>query len=255
MSNLERNRLSVEGLWVLHGARETLSDIGLRVQSGELIALVGPNGAGKSTLIKAMLGLVKAEAGAVRLDGVDVRDLSARDRARHMAYLPQDRDVAWSVTGADLAALGRFAWGGAAYARLKTADREAVDAALEKAGATNLKHRLIHELSGGEQARLHLARLLASGAGVLLADEPIAALDPRHQLDAMRVLRAEADNGASVICALHDLNLARRHADRIAVLDGGRLRALGRPDQALSDTILAEVFGVQAASDGGFDRL
>lgn len=255
MSEAKRTRLIVDGLWVLRGETEILTDMSLEVQEGELIALVGPNGAGKSTLIKAMLGLIAPEAGSVLLNGTPVRELAARERARQMAYLPQDRDVAWSVTGADLVALGRFAWGGAAYARLKQADRDAVDAALEKAGATPFRHRLIHELSGGEQARLHLARVLASRAPVLLADEPIAALDPRHQLDAMAVLREQADQGASVICALHDLELARRHADRIAVLDRGSLRVLGRPDEALNDEILETVFGVRAAPGGGFHRV
>lgn len=255
MSGAKRTRLIIDGLWVLRGETEILTDISLEVQAGELITLVGPNGAGKSTLIKAMLGLIEPEAGSVLVNGAPVRELAARERARQMAYLPQDREVAWSVTGADLVALGRFAWGGAAYARLRQADRDAVDEAMEKAGATPFKQRLIHELSGGEQARLHLARALASQAPVLLADEPIAALDPRHQLDAMAVLRAQADQGASVVCALHDLELARRHADRIAVLDQGSLRVFGRPDDALSDEILETVFGVRTAPDGGFHRV
>lgn len=252
MTGIEGRSLIVDGLRVFRGAAEVLSDICLDVQAGELIALVGPNGAGKSTLIKAMLGLVEPQAGTVLVNGAPVSALTARDRARQMSYLPQDRSVAWSVTGADLAALGRFAWGGATYDRLSKTDREAVDLALEKAGAAALKHRLIHELSGGEQARLHLARALASDARLLLADEPIAALDPRHQLEAMTVLRAQADQGASVVCALHDLNLARRHADRIAVLHRGRLYAFAAPDIALTEAVLAEVFGVRPSPDGGF---
>ena len=160
-----------------------------------------------------------------------------------------------TITGGDRAALGRYAWGGAAYDRLAAADREMVDSALEQAGALSLKHRLIHELSGGEQARLHLARLLASRAPVLFADEPIAALDPRHQLEAMKVLRSQADKGGSVICALHDLNLARRHADRIAVLHQGRLHAFAAPETALTERVLAEVFGVKPARDGGLALL
>lgn len=255
MMQTSRMRLIVDRLGVLRGAREILSGISMDVQAGELVALVGPNGAGKSTLIKAMLGLVECETGAVMLDGAPVTRLSARERARQMAYLPQDRAVAWSITGGDLAALGRFAWGGAAYDRLAAADREMVDSALEQAGALSLKHRLIHELSGGEQARLHLARLLASRAPVLFADEPIAALDPRHQLEAMKVLRSQADKGGSVICALHDLNLARRHADRIAVLHQGRLHAFAAPETALTERVLAEVFGVKPARDGGLALL
>ena len=255
MIKRQHDRLTVDQLWVLRGAREILSDISLDVQAGEMVALVGPNGAGKSTLLKAMLGLLQPEAGTVLLDGVDVTGLSARDRARRMAYLPQDRTVAWSITGADLVALGRFAWGAAAYDRLGSEDRDAVDLALDQAGASGLKHRLIHELSGGEQARLHLARVLATRAPVLLADEPIASLDPRHQLDAMQVLRSQADQGASVICALHDLDLARRYADRIAVLDQGGLKAFGKAHLALTDDILAQVFAVRPAAGGGFVRV
>ncbi|WP_440958110.1 ABC transporter ATP-binding protein [Oceanicaulis sp. LC35] len=246
------NRILVDRLRVLRGDRDILSDISFEVKAGEMIALIGPNGAGKSTLIKAMLGLIEPDMGGVLLNGAPVGSLTPKARAQQMAYLPQDRAVAWSVTGGDLVALGRFAWGGAAYDRLGAADRDAVDAALEKAGAVELKDRLIHELSGGEQARLHLARVLATGAPVLLADEPIAALDPRHQLEAMRVLRAQADQGASVICALHDLELARRHADRVAVIHQGRLHTLATPDEALTEQVLAQVFGVTAAPGGGF---
>lgn len=245
-------RLKVDHLRVQRGARDILCDVSLSVKAGEVVALVGPNGAGKSTLLKAMLGLLEPATGAVFLDGDNLSDLTVRERARRMAYLPQDRSVAWSITGGDLVALGRFAWGGAAYDRLGGEDRDAVDQALELAGASALKPRLIHELSGGEQARLHLARALATRAPVLLADEPIAALDPRHQLDAMQVLRDQSAQGASVICALHDLDLARRYADRIAVLDRGELIAYGKADAALTDDILAQVFAVRPAPGGGF---
>ena len=240
---------------VKRGGVSVLDDVSLDAARGQLTALVGPNGAGKSTLIKAILGLLKTESGAVWVDGAPVQMLSPKARARTMAYLPQDRNLAWSMTGGDLAALGRFAWGGAAYDRLSRADRAQVDLALEHASASHLKDRFVHDLSGGEQARLHLARALASNAPILLADEPIAALDPRHQLEAMAVLRRQADQGATVICALHDLELARRHADQIAVLDRGRLRIAAEPRQALSDEILAEVFGVRRTRSEGFEIL
>ncbi|WP_306016141.1 ABC transporter ATP-binding protein [Oceanicaulis sp. MMSF_3324] len=245
-------RLLADRVSIRRDGRDILSDVSLEVHSGEMIALVGPNGAGKSTLIRTLLGLLEPDAGGVMLDGGPVSVLSARARARQMAYLPQDRTVAWSVTGADLAALGRFAWGGAAYDRLGATDRDKVDQALELTGATALKNRLLHTLSGGEQARLHLARALASDASLLMADEPIAALDPRHQLEAMQVLRAQADRGASVVCALHDLELAGRYADRVAVLDRGRLIACGSPDAVLDAETLAQVFGVMRQPSGGF---
>ncbi|HCR66709.1 MAG TPA: hypothetical protein DIW38_09385 [Oceanicaulis sp.] len=255
MSQTGTTRIVLDHVTVKRRGVNVLDDVSLVAARGQLTALVGPNGAGKSTLIKTVLGLLKAEAGAVWVDDAPVEMLSPTARARAMAYLPQDRSLAWSMTGGDLAALGRYAWGAAAYDRLPPADRTQVDLALAQASASHLKDRLVHDLSGGEQARLHLARALASNAPILLADEPIAALDPRHQLEAMSVLRRQADEGASVICALHDLELARRHADQIAVLDRGRLRIAAAPDQALSDEILAEVFGVRRTRSEGFEML
>lgn len=255
MSQTGTTRIVLDHVRVSRGGACVLDDVSLVATRGQLTALVGPNGAGKSSLIKTVLGLLKAESGAVWVDGAPVQMVSPKARARAMAYLPQDRSLAWSMTGGDLAALGRFAWGAAAYDRLPPADRRQVDIALEHASASHLKNRLVHDLSGGEQARLHLARALASNAPVLLVDEPTAALDPRHQLEAMAVLRQQADEGATVICALHDLELARRHADQIAVLDRGRLRIAAAPDQALNDQILADVFGVRRTRSEGFEML
>lgn len=222
------------------------------VEPGSLVALVGPNGAGKSSLFRAVLGLIPA-AGEVRLSGEPLAGLSAQQRARRAAYLPQERAAAWAIRGADLAALGRFAFGGRAYDRLGEADRAAVDRALERADAAHLKDRPVNALSGGEQARLHLARALAAEAPLLLADEPGAALDPRHQLDAMGVLQAEAARGAGVIAALHDLSLAERFASRIVVLDEGRIIADGPAKTALSADVLRTVFRVKRRAAGGFD--
>lgn len=255
MSQTGTTRIILDHVTVKRRGVNVLDDVSLSAERGQLMALVGPNGAGKSTLIKTVLGLLKAESGAVWVGDAAVEMLSPTARARAMAYLPQDRSLAWSMTGGDLVALGRYAWGAAAYDRLPPADRAQVDLALTQASASHLKDRLVHDLSGGEQARLHLARALASNAPILLADEPIASLDPRHQLEAMSVLRRQVDGGATVICALHDLDLARRCADQIAVLDRGRLRIAAAPDQALSDEILADVFGVRRTRSAGFEML
>ncbi len=246
--------LILENVSVLLGHREALSDVSLTLNPGEVVALVGPNGAGKTTLLRAALALVPA-TGNIRMAGDPLAKLAPAERARRASYLAQERTLAWSLSGADLVALGRFAWGGGrAYDQLETIDRQAVDLALEKADATALKHRPVQALSGGEQARLHLARLLASGAPTLIADEPAAALDPRHQLDALQALKAEARDGKTVLVALHDLLLAERVADRIAVLDQGRLVAIGAADTALTDACLADVFAIKRRADGGFDR-
>lgn len=247
--------LALDQVSVSLGARKALDGVTLTLQPGEMVALVGPNGAGKTTLMRAALGLIAPSAGAVSLGGDAVGALSPEARARRAAYLAQERAVAWSLTGADLAALGRFAWGGGqAYDALDPDGRAAVDFALDAADATALKDRPVHQLSGGEQARLHLARLLAAPAPLLLADEPVAGLDPRHQLDALSALKAQTACGAAILVSLHDLTLAERFADRISVLQAGRLAALGPAQNVLDDAVLKQVFGVTRRSDGGFDQ-
>ncbi len=245
--------LSLTDLSVQLGARQALEAVTLTVQPGECVALVGPNGAGKTTLLRAGLGLIPF-TGEATLSGDPVAPMPPAARARRAAYLAQERSIAWSLLGGDLVALGRYAWGGGrAYDELGAPDRAAVDTALERADATALRDRPVQQLSGGEQARLHLARLLASSAPLLVADEPAAALDPRHQLDALAALKAETENGSAVLVALHDLALAERFADRIAVLQAGRLVALGPAQSVLDDAVLKQVFGVTRRSDGGFD--
>ncbi|MGY6662719.1 MAG: ABC transporter ATP-binding protein [Glycocaulis sp.] len=245
-------RLDIIAASAGHDARTVLSDVTFCVQPGELICLVGPNGAGKSTLLKLAAGILPARTGEVRLGGQDVSAMSARERASHMAWLAQERGAAWAMRGVDIVALGRFAHEGRPYERLPEAARESVNAAIERCGASGFAHRPVDTLSGGEKARIHLARPLAAGAPLLLLDEPLNALDPRHQLDVMALLRAEAAGGTAIILALHDLAMARRHAARVIVLDEGRIVADGPPAAALSPTILANVFAVREAPDGGF---
>jgi iron complex transport system ATP-binding protein len=245
--------LSLTDLSVQLGARQALDAVTLTVQPGECVALVGPNGAGKTTLLRAALGLIPF-TGDAALSGDPVAPMPPAVRARRAAYLAQERSIAWSLLGGDLAALGRYAWGGGrAYDQLDVQDRAAVDRALEKADATALKDRPVQQLSGGEQARLHLARLLASSAPLLIADEPAAALDPRHQLDALAALKAETENGSAVLVALHDLALAERLADRILVLNEGKLVGLGPAQSVLDAQLLADVFRIKRREDGGFE--
>jgi len=229
-----------------------LKDISLCVAAGELVCLVGPNGAGKSTLLKLAAGVLPTRSGTVRLGGNDVLGLSARERAHRMAWLAQERRAAWAMRGVDMVALGRFAHEGRPYERLPEGARASVNDAIVRSGAAGFAHRAVDTLSGGEKARIHLARVLAAGAPLLLLDEPLNALDPRHQIDVMDLLRAEVAGGTAIVLALHDLAMARRHADRVIVLDEGRIAASGPPDSALSSTILADVFAVEAAPDGGF---
>ena len=245
--------LSLEAVTHSLGGRTVVQAATLSVEAGELVALVGPNGAGKSTLLLIASSRLEPETGVVRLAGDVASDIPSLIRARRIAYLPQIYQAAWLIPVQELAALGRHAWGGRHYDRLPQTDREAVDDALNRADMAHLRHHGVRLLSGGEQARANLARILATRADLILADEPCAALDPRHQLDAMEILRQEAGRGAGVIMASHDLSLAERYADRIVVMDDGRIVADAPPGEALSDDVLRAVFAVKRRAGGGFE--
>ncbi|NKN34307.1 ABC transporter ATP-binding protein [Marichromatium bheemlicum] len=237
--------LRVEGLEVRVGARVLLREVALALEAGELLGVVGPNGSGKSTLVKAIAQLLP-HRGAVWLDGDSLARLSARQRARRLAYLGQDDGVRWPTSVADLVALGRHpwqsgGWGGASAAR----DREAVERALDAAEVEALRERRLDTLSGGERARARLARALAVEAPLLLADEPIAAADPRHQLRIMELLRAHCTRGAGVVLVLHDLTLASRFCDRLLLLHQGQVLAQGRPEQVLDAAKLRTAYGIE----------
>ncbi|WP_363313613.1 ABC transporter ATP-binding protein [uncultured Brevundimonas sp.] len=220
--------------------RKVLDGADVQVEYGQLVALVGPNGAGKSTLIKAFAGVLDLDDGVVRLNGDDVRTLSPRERARRIAYLPQERRIAWNLPAVEVAALGApFLSGADAIVRAY--------AALHEVGIAHLADRGVAEMSGGERARVLLARALVVDAPLLLADEPIAGLDPDAQRLVLERLRARADDGAGVLVSLHDLTLAAAVADRIVVLDRGRVVADAPPIQALSPAVLREVFGLDGA--------
>lgn len=217
----------------------------LDIEPGEFIAVLGPNGAGKTSLLRALAGLLPPSSGSVRLDGLDIAAMAARERARRLAYLPQQQVVSWPLKGADVVMLGRFARC-RPLAAPSGVDRAAVDAALAQADALSFASRPVTELSGGERARVLLARALAQEAPVLLADEPTRDLDPAHQIGVIELLKAVAGRGMLVVVSLHDLPLASRWCDRIVLMDRGRVVADDRPDQALSRERLDEVYGVEA---------
>jgi iron complex transport system ATP-binding protein len=237
--------LAVTDLSVTLNHRPVVQAATFACEGGQLIALVGPNGAGKTSLLRALAGLVPYTGNAL-LDGASLASLPLKQRARRIAYLPQGHQVHWPLTARDVIALGRHPHGAEDPAQLPAAHTAIVDAAMQRTDCATFQGRNVLELSGGERARVMLARALAVQAYLLLADEPTAALDPRHQLMIMQTLRDEARSGALVMAVTHDLGLAARLADTIIVIHEGRIVANGPPREVLSEDLLAKVYGVTA---------
>lgn len=237
------------------GARRLLDGVSVEVRPGEVLALVGPNGAGKSTLLKALAGDLVPTAGGVTLDGRPLHDYPARELALRRAVLPQQTVLQFAFTAREVVEMGRSphlddARGRGRRGKGRTGERVAdrvVAEAMARTETGPLAARVYPTLSGGEQGRVTLARVLAQEAPVLLLDEPTAALDLRHQQLVMEVARELAAGGAAVLAVLHDLNLAASHADRLAVLCGGRLRAVDEPWAVLTEGLLSEVFACPIA--------
>lgn len=231
------------------GRRRVVHDVSAAFGPGTLTGVVGPNGAGKSTLARAMLALVPA-TGQVRIDGADVTAVPRADLARRIAYVPQGQLLHWPLTVERLVGLGRLPHL-APMSRIGAADTTAIERAMERADVLDLRDRIATELSGGERARVLFARALAVEAAALIADEPLASLDPGHQIDVMDMLRAEAAGGALVIAVLHDLTLAARYCDRLLLIDGGRIVADGSPAEVLTSERLHSVYGIDARVETG----
>ena len=224
--------LALQSATVRRAGRVVLDAASLTVSAGEVVGVVGANGAGKTTLLRAALGLATLDSGRAELAGRDLAGLTDPERARLAAYLPQERHVGWNMSAARIVSLGAL--------RLPPAAAGvAAEAALTRFGA-----RGVLELSGGERARVLLARLLVTEAPLLVADEPAAGLDPDAQLLAMELFRAEAGRGAAVVLTLHDLSLAARTCDRLVVLAEGRVIADAAPAEALTPAVLATAFGL-----------
>lgn len=242
--------LAAENITLLRGGHEVVNAVSAALEPGTITAITGPNGAGKSSLLMALAGLLEPAGGRVALDGEDLAAIDRLARARAIGYLPQASDIAWDVSVESVVRLGRMPHRetrGAAHS-------EAVHAAMDALDLGELASRPVSRLSGGEKARVLLARVLAGEPRWILADEPLAALDLAHQLNLVRYLRASAEAGRGVVIVLHDLALAMNHADRVLVLDNGQLAADDEPGAALSVDVVERVWKVKAEWSGKAGR-
>ncbi len=235
--------LSVSNLSASLGGRPVLHDISFDVAPGEFIGLIGPNGAGKSTLLCALTGLIPF-TGTVQLDGQNSRAMSSVERALKAAYVAQERDIAWAMPVADVVMLGR-APHLPRFAPPGTEDRARADDAMARMDITAFRDRPATELSGGELARVLIARALAQDTPLLLADEPTAGLDPAHQIGLMQIFSEMAAQGRSVITSTHDLGLAARWCTRLILLHHGRMVDDGVPATVLTQERLRAIYGVE----------
>ena len=219
--------IAATGIAVRFGPTTLLEGVDLVMCSGEMVGLIGPNGSGKTTLLRILANLRAPEAGRVRYAGRTAAEVGPRELARQIAYLAQGGAVHWPMRVEALIALGRLPHR-RTFQGLDAADRDAIAQAMIAADVVSLRGRTMAQVSGGERMRILLARALAVDAPMLLADEPIAALDPLHQLQVMELLRATARAGRGVIVVLHDLALAARFCDRLILLAQGGVRSRAR---------------------------
>jgi iron complex transport system ATP-binding protein len=231
--------LRATGARVVRGARTVLDGFDLEVRAGELVALVGPNGAGKSTALAVLAGDLPLAAGRIEVEGREVGEWPAVALAQRRAVLPQHVGLTFPFPVEEVVAMGRSPWLGT---EAEAGDAAAVERGLREADAEHLVGRPFASLSGGERARVALARVLAQATQLLLLDEPTASLDLHHQEVVLRTVRRRVAGGAGAVVVLHDLGLAAAHADRVVVLDGGRAVAGGPPAQVLAPDLLSQVY-------------
>lgn len=238
--------LTVDNVSLCVGEKQVLENISADLRAGELVGLIGPNGAGKSSLLKCILGLHELTSGSVCLGEQNILEIPHRALAKQQAYAAQGAPVHWPLNVEYVVGLGRAVHLNP-WQKLGVEDKERVEQTLAMTDTLHLRDRAVTTLSGGERARVLLARALAAGTPLLFADEPIASQDPAHQLQVMEILKNQSLSGQGVMVVLHDLSLARRYCDRLILLHEGRLVGQGEPDKVLDDKNLQEVFGIEAS--------
>lgn len=241
--------LEVKDISVSYGERAVLRDVSFGLGDGQIIVLLGANGAGKTTLIKALNGTLPTSAGEVHVDEQPLAKISRREIARNIAVVAQENETRFPVTVLEFVLSGRFVHGGA-FGWETECDIEFAKKALGDCDLIGYASRLMNELSGGERQRVVLARALATGAKILLLDEPTANLDLAHQAMMFRLVRERSVScGASAVVITHDLNLAAEFADEILLLKDGRIAAKGTPGEVLTTENIKHVFGVKVLLD------
>jgi len=234
--------MRAENISVSFGKRVVVDRVSLSIPPGELLALVGPNGAGKSTLLSALAGEHKPDSGKVFLANREITSYSARELSRQRSVLTQDNGVSFPFRVAEVIEMGRNPW---ARTPEQENDAAVIDKAVQLADISHLVDRRFTALSGGERARVSLARVLAQNTPIVFLDEPTASLDLRHQEEVLKISRMLASENRVVVVVLHDLSLAGAYADRIALLAGGSLRTVGTPGEVLSEQLITEVYGIE----------
>ncbi|ODU20713.1 MAG: ABC transporter [Sphingomonas sp. SCN 67-18] len=235
--------LTANEISLILAGRTVLDGVSAQLERGRVTAILGPNGAGKTSLLRTLIGLTAPSSGTAMLDDQPIAAIPPAQRARRIGYLAQNAPLAWNVIARDVVALGRSPYR-APFAAAGADDRAAIDAAIAATDLTRLADRPTGELSGGERARVMLARVLAGTPEWLVADEPLASLDPAHQVDVLLRLRAVADAGSGVILVLHDLTHAARIADDIVLMRNGRVVAAGVAASVLTGDWLRQAYDI-----------
>jgi iron complex transport system ATP-binding protein len=231
--------ITVDQVSLKLGTRPVLSAVSCAFAPGRVTAIIGPNGAGKTSFIRLVAGLIAPSAGRITLNGADVRRIDRTERARRIGYLPQASQPHWNVTARALISLGRLP-----HRSSPATDDAAISRAMERTTTGHLADRSIDQLSGGERARVQLARVIAGNPNWILADEPLANLDPPHARDVLRLCRAAADEGSGVLLVLHQLSAAADIADDVILMRGGGIIAAGARDDVLTADRLEAAFAM-----------
>lgn len=236
--------INIKNLSLQLGKKTILNDINLSIAKGEMIGLIGPNGAGKTSLLKVLAHLHQSFSGEYLLHNKPINTYSLKALSHNIGYLAQDAQAHWPLKVKTLIELGRLPYQGF-FNQLSAIDQQAITHATEQTEVSHLLERVITELSGGEKARVFLARLLAANPSVIFLDEPIAALDPYHQLHIMEILKNHTTNGGTIVVILHDLNLATRFCDKLVLMDKGSIIKEGSINQLLENQLLEETYGIE----------